>query len=453
MIMKIPKTDRCSISSMIISIILTALLILSTFTACNIQGGTPTQSQENKKNTDVTSSTLKNNSSEDDIPLENTPPLANSNAGLYKNGTRIKTWQELLDEEVIYVINGVLTTNYNTSSNKNESANVLSGELIVDGSVTALGNNAFHGCNQITKITIPNTVTEIGVAVFENCSKLTYNTYNNSSYIGNTSNPYLILIKTNDKNITSYTVHSTTKIIGDGALANCYSLNSVSLPSGLIQIGANAFHSCGKLKIVSIPKTVQVIGNEAFQGCSNMETLNFAEGSNLKRIEYGAFSYCQALKNVTLPKNLKTIEGWAFAYCKELTNIVISEGVTTIGEQAFGGCEKLTKITIPSTVTEIDDYAFSWCKALRSVTFSSGSQLQYIGTWAFYYCEALTAITIPSNVETIGEEAFYECKALNNISFEGTKDDWNKIFLGSKWNAYTPAKAIKCSDATISLNQ
>ncbi|MCM1295425.1 MAG: leucine-rich repeat domain-containing protein [Muribaculaceae bacterium] len=49
-----------------------------------------------------------------------------------------------------------------------------------DGSVTAIGDGAFHGCTSLTSITIPNSVTSIGNSAFYYCTSLTSITIPNS---------------------------------------------------------------------------------------------------------------------------------------------------------------------------------------------------------------------------------------------------------------------------------
>ena len=82
---------------------------------------------------------------------------------------------------------------------------------------------------------------------------------------------------------------------------------------------------------------------------------------NVKTIGKCAFSDCESLVSITLPKGVKTIGEYAFLYCMSLTSITIPKGVTEIGEWAFGNCSSLASITLPEGVTEIGEYAFYNC--------------------------------------------------------------------------------------------
>ncbi|MBQ6433014.1 MAG: BspA family leucine-rich repeat surface protein [Bacteroidaceae bacterium] len=85
--------------------------------------------------------------------------------------------------------------------------------------------------------------------------------------------------------------------------------------------------------------------------------------TGLTEIRNSTFSYCTALKSITLPATITSIDNFAFDGCAALENIVLNEGLTTIGRNAF---EDYTGIvTLPSTVTNIDFKAFYNCAGLK----------------------------------------------------------------------------------------
>jgi len=77
-------------------------------------------------------------------------------------------------------------------------------------------------------------VTSIGTSAFYGCTSLTYHAYDNALYLGNKSNPYLVLVKAKNTSIASCTIHEDTRVIYRFAFRDCASLTSVTFvnPNG-----------------------------------------------------------------------------------------------------------------------------------------------------------------------------------------------------------------------------
>ena len=109
-------------------------------------------------------------------------------------------------------------------------------------------------------------------------------------------------------------------------------------------------------------------------------------------IVYGAFSYCEALEKVVLPRSLKTVGDHAFQCCQNLTAVVLPEGLERIGWSAFLYCSSLEEITLPDSLLSIDRCAFSGCKALREIFLPA--RLGEIGEGAFRECGSLRSFAV-----------------------------------------------------------
>ena len=123
-----------------------------------------------------------------------------------------------------------------------------------------------------------------------------------------------------------------------------------------------------------------------------------------------------------IPEGTTIIEENAFSGCEELTSVVIPKTVTTIGRCAF---EKtgLTSVFIPDSVTEIGDCAFYGCKSLKSAVI--GANLKKIPA-PFYNCRSLETITFPQSIGKIDKEFFYGCYSLKTIYVPAKKSDYYK---------------------------
>ena len=98
--------------------------------------------------------------------------------------------------------------------------------VVIPEGVTCIGESAFSGCKILSNIEIPNSITWIGANVFAGCNSLVYNEFCNTCYLGNTSNPYLCLVKATI--LTYCAVHKDAKLIAPGIFSSGqYSLISV----------------------------------------------------------------------------------------------------------------------------------------------------------------------------------------------------------------------------------
>lgn len=109
---------------------------------------------------------------------------------------------------------------------------------VIPNSVTAIGQNAFWGCLELTSIVIPDFVTAIGPGAFSTCIKL-----------------------------SSISIPNSVNTIGQSTFYGCSSLISITLPSSLQSIGPNAFLNSISLKeMTCYATTPPSVGEGAFRG-------------------------------------------------------------------------------------------------------------------------------------------------------------------------------------------
>ena len=159
----------------------------------------------------------------------------------------------------------------------------------------------------------------------------------------------------------TYTVTS----IKGYAFAECSSLTSVDIPNGVTSIEYRAFMGCG-LTSIDIPDGVVSIGESAFYGCFSLESVTL--GSGLETIGEYAFMSCINLKSINIPDGVVSIGDYAFSSCGRLESVTLGSGLETIGESAFTECSSLASVDIPDGVVSIGEEAFSGCISLTEIT-------------------------------------------------------------------------------------
>ena len=111
------------------------------------------------------------------------------------------------------------------------------------------------------------------------------------------------------------------------------------------------------------------------------------QGSLVDSIGFGAFSYHNKLKEVTIPDTITSIGGNAFAYCENLTDLVIPDSVTLIGPNAFLGCNSLVIYceaqSKPAGWDETWNYCFVESDENKIITNLKYVTVYWAGEWEY----------------------------------------------------------------------
>lgn len=214
----------------------------------------------------------------------------------------------------------------------------------------------------------------------------------------------------------------------------------------------------------NIPERVSIIGQKAFY---NNTTIKSVVLNNITEIQSQAFSGCENLESITIPKSLSSIKASAFSGCPKLkevniesltdwynvvienapasptyngadiytdstilTELVIPEQVTKIKPYLFTNCQSLSSITLSENLSTLDSYCFKGCTLLNTIAFND--KLGIICEGAFQECPNITSIIIPDEVLTISQFAFAYCTSLKNVTIGGEVKVIEKYaFIGS----------------------
>ena len=300
-----------------------------------------------------------------------------------------------------------------------------------DGEIV-IGDNAFARSG-ISKLVLgKNTVIKsMGVATFDKVSALTVDVSTSNYYkvegnaVYNKSGDTLVLYLPGS-NATTFTVPANVKTIGAGAFASASSITSINFASGslLENIGYGAFANCVNLGTVTLPAgNVVSIGDAAFKGATSLKTINLA---NVKSVGKEAFVQT-VINSVNMPLAGVTIGEKAFANLTSLKAVTLGEGAT-IGTSAFYKSNIEAVVFNGGNVT-VGTSAFESCTALSSFDFADLAGT--IGERAFYGCTKLTEVNIP-NVTEIGAYAFHSCSAIRTVVAGNLKVVGAEAFRGCK---------------------
>ena len=323
-----------------------------------------------------------------------------------------------------------------------------------------IDNSAFFLCPELTTVSFPDCGAYVGKNVFSESTKLAYTSYDNCDYLGNSNNPYIVLMKSNDYERTSISIHHNTKTIAGGA---CYapSLTTFVLPGGLVAIGEDAFSGCYNVPYATVGWQVKYIGKGAFEG---QVKFNVADANTTYcSDDYGAL-YTEgktALLQVpedltgtyTIPATVTKIEDAIFRRCENLTAFAVENGNTAYcaDRQGILYNKDMTylfcvpagisgNVTIPDSVTDHAPTPFYNCQNLTSVTFGSG--ITALNRQLFFRCDQLKYLYLHENITALSSEALRDCYRLEYNTYG------NGMYLGSASSPYLVLVKAASTDIT-----
>lgn len=292
-------------------------------TACST--GDTTVNTDDKQPDPITSTTEKTTAAEEtadvtatEEPVKEPYPEANPEEDF-----------EYFMEEMYYGGYEVRIKGYNGSS-----PDVVIPETIEDWPVVEIGKAAFKDNTLITSVTVPESVDTIGQEAFYGCKGLVAVTlYNHDSLrLGVSAFHYC-------ESLTSINLPEYMDGIPVLGFACCSSLTQIDIPGNIYYIGDSAFISCTSLSRVGIYEGEKIFGLEkigpyAFADCPALESVYIP--STVEKVELMAFGLCRSLSDVTIADGVQEIHAGAFFDCRAMTELTVPDSVVSIGEGSIG---------------------------------------------------------------------------------------------------------------------
>jgi hypothetical protein len=167
---------------------------------------------------------------------------------------------------------------------------------------------------------------------------------------------------------------------------------------------------------ITIPREITVLGRNLFSHHFPLRCLTFLPGSELWRIESGAFSSSCSLPSIFIPSFVDTISGSAFASwtLSEISVapdnrhftfrnhfLLTSDGISLI--RYFGND---SDVTIIEGIVVLCPKSFSDSRTVVNVNFEDHTAVQRIQSNGFSGCLLLRSISIPSRLDSLDGCAF-----------------------------------------------
>ena len=335
--------------------------------------------------------------------------------------------------------------------------------VTLSSAVTAIGKEAFLGCDNLINVSVPLTVTEIGEDAFRDTAF--YNDESNweSGFLymeaAGGDSFFLLTVRPGlGVRLANVVVKDKTAVIADNAFALCSETTTLVLPATLISVGNNLLVGCTQLSSLTVPfvgKTSDPDGENAylayfFGGESYLDNASVLPESLVSLTvtsattmpAYALYS-CEGLKNITLNR-VSTYRDYALYGCVN-ASVTASAEIVSVGEYAFYNCIGLGAVNLATSIASIERYAF-YHTGLRQIAFpartasiaeyafaespylykatlgmKSGSALNYVGVGAFMNCINLVWVTVGDAMVVTGANvgiqanAFFGCKKLVDI--------------------------------------
>ena len=342
----------------------------------------------------------------------------------------------ILDADITAIGNNVFDSCYELSTVTYGNETVNPGEYKLSPAIKTIGSEAFKDNAMLRNLIVPDTLEKVGENAFYNviqsgyhCKNVTVTFY----YVGGAVAANIL----DSQYVWHIVVNDNIHTLGDKAFYNIPVLETVSLPDTISSVGSNVFAKPGKkvtaifrgvdgtidayayngktsgICYIAVEEGVNCIGEYAY---ANSDTVQGIVIINTATIGNHAFYQGAALNYVEI-SCCDTVEDYAFAENLLLKRVEI-DSVKNINDYAFFDDIAINDLYIDADLYHIGNHAFDSCKSIPQVVLPE--TVREIGSHAFYDCNSMKSINVPVGVAAIKEYTFFGCASLLDISIPDT---------------------------------
>lgn len=315
----------------------------------------------------------------------------------------------------------------------------------------------------VDTVHLPASVTSVASDAFYYANRLRAITVDESNPVYTAANGILILKETGElylwpmaNTTTEFAVPENMTTIPSKMFQNNSSLKKVTIHSGVSYIGTYAFANSNIEEFAFEPSANGlVIDYGAFSNCDDLTELSFPYGTT--ELGGSVVNGCEALTSLYLPDTITAMGANTFAYCTSLKDVHLSAGLSAMPNSAFANCSSLEEITLPAAMSDCGitrlTSPFAHCPSFKNIWVEEGSRyyksvdgvlydangttlriypmgrteerytipegVVRVGARAFLNTAALKRVCLPSTLVRVGDMAFYMCGNLKDFYFNG----------------------------------
>ena len=317
-------------------------------------------------------------------------------------------------------------------------------KVTISSTVTEIPAYLFYKNASLTLTSLPK-VKKIGASAFQDCSKLTtLNLGQDLQVVGNDA-------FNGCSNVTKLTFPDVTTTIGARAFQNCSSVTEVTVGKELKTIGASAFLNCKSFTALLLPDEFTTMGESAFEDCIKLTVAKL--GKSLTAVPARAFKNCIALSEMRVPATAKSIGDEAFYNDYTLAVVSMKEGLETIGERVFYNNRGILEFSIPGTVTSIGQNSFYGCTNTSVMSFEDGEGVLTIDTKNTRSAK-IDALTNNGSYQDRKNDYFYDCPIEllylgRDLKYDYSDNSYIYDLVNGNWKQESRASAPFVNSTTL----